>query len=369
MAAMPVLLWGAAGSTPPVDLWSILLPVILGGIGLYLLLPRPQPYPTWPGATLGTLALLLGGFLVVRCGILSAESVLFYAFSAIAIVSAALMVTQHNPARAALSFALVILSTCGLFLLLAAPFLMAATIIVYAGAIIVMFLFVLMLAQQAGLSDADLRSREPLFSSVAGFALLAALLYVLQLTYGTHTFDQLLAQTRLAAKEENQKDIVRVVGGNDELFTRFSKALVFHGLPELRNDVENEIISQWPREDKGDSEKKMKDLLVRLEAIGKDAQARIGLGIMPELVHPHAANPEKMSTFSGPSPITDPLKELRRDPVTRVPQLPAENTTYLGRSLFTDYLLPVELGGFLLLVAVIGSIAIAQRAGKQERTS
>ena len=59
-----------------------------------------------------------------------------------------MLVTQQNPARAALSFALVVLSTCGLFLLLAAPFLMAATIVIYAGAIVVTFLFVIMLAQQ-----------------------------------------------------------------------------------------------------------------------------------------------------------------------------------------------------------------------------
>ena len=49
-----------------------------------------------------------------------------------------------------------ILATCGLFLLLAAPFLMAATIIIYAGAIIVTFLFVLMLSQQQGPSDSPL---------------------------------------------------------------------------------------------------------------------------------------------------------------------------------------------------------------------
>ena len=69
-----------------------------------------------------------------------------------------MLITQQNPARAALSFALVVLSTCGLFLLLAAPFLMAATIIVYAGAIVVTFLFVIMLAPADGLSDADARS-------------------------------------------------------------------------------------------------------------------------------------------------------------------------------------------------------------------
>ena len=56
---------------------------------------------------------------------------------------------------------------------------------------------------------------------------------------------------------------------------------------------------------------------------------------------------------------------------------PAENSAYLGRSLFTDYLLPVELGGTLLLVATVGAIAIAdagsgprragQRGGSHDR--
>src|SRR5439155_438322 len=83
------------------------------------------------------------GRLSVRVGKLSLETFLFYLFAAIAIVAGGLLVTQQNPARAALSFAIVVLATCGLFLLQAAPFLMAATIIVYAGAIIVTFLFVI----------------------------------------------------------------------------------------------------------------------------------------------------------------------------------------------------------------------------------
>jgi NADH:ubiquinone oxidoreductase subunit 6 (subunit J) len=54
---------------------------------------------------------------------------------------------------------------------------------------------------------------------------------------------------------------------------------------------------------------------------------------------------------------------IRRDPETGQPRMPAENAAHLGKSLFTDYLLPVELGGFLLMVATIGAIAIAHRKG------
>ena len=114
-------------------------------------------------------------------------------------MSGLLLVTQRNPARAALSFALVVLSTCGLFLLLAAPFLTAATTIIYAGAIVVTFLFVLMLAQQAGPSDADLRSREPLLACLAGFFLLGALLYVLQRSELQHPLGQAEQQTQLSS--------------------------------------------------------------------------------------------------------------------------------------------------------------------------
>jgi len=42
-------------------------------------------------------------------------------------------------------------------------------------------------------------------------------------------------------------------------------------------------------------------------------------------------------------------------------KLPAENVAYLGKTLFTNYLIPVELAGTLLLVATVGAIAITGR--------
>ena len=67
-------------------------------------------------------------------------------------------------------------SVCGLFLLQSAPFLAAATVIVYAGAIVVTFVFVIMLAQQSGATVYDQRSRQPLLATVVAFLLLGALL-------------------------------------------------------------------------------------------------------------------------------------------------------------------------------------------------
>ena len=122
------------------------------------LLPRARSYPPLYGAAVAALALIAAGAILIRAEMVLAEAILFYTFAGLAVAFGTLMITQRNPVHAALSFAMVVLSTCGLFLLLAAPFLMAATIIVYAGAIVVTFLFVIMLAQQAGMTSADQRS-------------------------------------------------------------------------------------------------------------------------------------------------------------------------------------------------------------------
>ena len=107
------------------------------------------------------------------------ETILFTVFATSAIVCAILMITNHNPVYSALWFALVTLSVCGLFLLQSAPFLAAATVIVYAGAIVVTFVFVIMLAQQSGATVYDQRSRQPFLATVAAFLLLGALLSTL----------------------------------------------------------------------------------------------------------------------------------------------------------------------------------------------
>jgi NADH-quinone oxidoreductase subunit J len=104
---------------------------------------------------------------------------MFCFFAAAAIISAVNMITNTNPVYAALWFALVTLSVCGLFLLQSAPFLAAATVIVYAGAIVVTFLFVIMLARQAGSAEYDRHAREPFQTSLAAFVLLGAILFTL----------------------------------------------------------------------------------------------------------------------------------------------------------------------------------------------
>src|SRR5580704_16268901 len=94
------------------ELTTILPAIVAGAAAVYVLLPRPIPYPWWIGTLLGAAAILLAGATILRTGAITPETFLFYAFSLIAVVSGGLLVTQHNPARAALAFTLVILSTC-----------------------------------------------------------------------------------------------------------------------------------------------------------------------------------------------------------------------------------------------------------------
>lgn len=170
----------AAGSQPSHFHWEFLFALALGALGIYLLLPSPKGKASVGGTlcSLGSLAWL--GYLGLAPHSLLVETGLFWFFSVVALIGAVMLVTLTNPARAAICFALVVICVSGLMLLQAAPFLMAANIIVYAGAIVVTFLFVLMLAQQDGPSDADNRSREPALACLTGLALSASLVLLLQ---------------------------------------------------------------------------------------------------------------------------------------------------------------------------------------------
>jgi NADH-quinone oxidoreductase subunit J len=165
--------------------WIEGLSLVLLATGVWWLMPRATQ---WPKAVGLLLALAGAGLLASRIEVGSsplAETVLFWTFAAAATVSAILMITNRNPVYSALWFALVTLSVCGLFLLQFAPFLAAATVVVYAGAIVVTFVFVIMLAQQAGATMYDQRSRQPIVATFAAFVLFAALINALMLSRTT----------------------------------------------------------------------------------------------------------------------------------------------------------------------------------------
>ena len=155
--------------------------IVATAVSLWLLLPsaRESSSARWLGTLLGLGA--LAAFIAAgrRLGGLGEEAV-FLIVSLVAVISAAATIVSRSPVYAAIWFALSLAGVAGVLLVLGAQFLGVATIVVYAGAILVMFLFVLMLAQPAGLAPYDRVSNEPFLSAIAG----AVLLGVLSLSIG-----------------------------------------------------------------------------------------------------------------------------------------------------------------------------------------
>jgi NADH-quinone oxidoreductase subunit J len=81
----------------------------------------------------------------------------FYACALLALAGAIAVVVSKNPIRGAMGLLLLILSVAGLFLALHAQFLAAIQLIVYAGAIVVLFLFVIMLLGPSASTPSDRR--------------------------------------------------------------------------------------------------------------------------------------------------------------------------------------------------------------------
>ena len=73
------------------------------------------------------------------------ESIFFYSVAAIAIISAILVITCKNPINSALSLVMTFFCLAVFYVMLDAPFLAAVQVMVYAGAIMVLIIFVIML--------------------------------------------------------------------------------------------------------------------------------------------------------------------------------------------------------------------------------
>jgi NADH-quinone oxidoreductase subunit J len=76
---------------------------------------------------------------------MTAPDILFYVFAALALICGVMILISRNPVNSAMFLVLTIASLAGLFVLLEAFFLAAIQILVYAGAVMVLFLFVIML--------------------------------------------------------------------------------------------------------------------------------------------------------------------------------------------------------------------------------
>ena len=105
---------------------------------------------------------------------MSFPDALFYAFAALAVLCGVLMLVSRNPVNSAMFLVLTMGTLAALFVLLHAFFLAAIQILVYAGAVMVLFLFVIMLLDL----KVEERRRIKVFGWVAAVISVGAILWI-----------------------------------------------------------------------------------------------------------------------------------------------------------------------------------------------
>src|ERR1700719_2313149 len=109
---------------------------------------------------------------------MSAQLAVFFILAAMAVAGAVSLIVQRHPIHCALSLIVVMVALAGLYLLLEAEFVAAVQIIVYAGAIMVLFVFVIMLLN----AGAEERTNFSRMARYAGLPL--GCFFLIEMAYG-----------------------------------------------------------------------------------------------------------------------------------------------------------------------------------------
>ncbi|HEX9802620.1 MAG TPA: NADH-quinone oxidoreductase subunit J [Gammaproteobacteria bacterium] len=134
---------------------------------------------------------------------MSFEQIVFYFFSAVVVLSAGAVITVRNPIHAALFLVLAFFSSAALWLLLEAEFLAIALVLVYVGAVMVLFLFVVMMLD---INTAVLREGFARFLPVGALVAVGTIV-VMTMAVGGDYFglDKVAAPARMAADVSNTR--------------------------------------------------------------------------------------------------------------------------------------------------------------------
>lgn len=169
----------------------------MAGVGTWLMLPKTgkSPFVRHIGSGMGAVALACFALLLIRWATLgsAATTIYFWVFALLAVGAAAKVITHPLPVYSSLYFVLAAFSSAGLLVLVWAEFIAAALVLIYAGAVLITYTFVIMLASEAsgeglvsklagGTAEGqpyDTDARSPLLASIAGFVTLGVLLFVL----------------------------------------------------------------------------------------------------------------------------------------------------------------------------------------------
>lgn len=330
----------------------------LGGVGVYLAMPRRAELPQGVGVLVAAIG---AGLIMLTLTITAAEARpnwFFHVFALIALGAALRVITHPRPVYAALYFILTILSTAGLFLLLSAEFLTFALIIIYAGAILITYLFVIMLATQApseehseALSAYDAIGREPIAATIVGFLLLGAMTGMLNLAV-----PQMPAPPTGVTGQETLADMPRKV----------ERALVGAGLP-AGFTIENVVHARNP------------DAPYAILLTVPDSAAGSVRAALDAPSESLAAMGRPLFLRNQPRPLSD--AELAAGMTQGEPtwtlafeRLPGglrvNNLERVGMALIARHPLALELAGVILLLALVGAVVLARKQieiGEEER--
>jgi len=337
--------------------------VALGAIGVFFSLPRRGGAPQILGGLLAAIA--FGGVVlaVTIRGLATGEgapNLFFYVFGFTALLGSWRVITHQRPVYAALWFIVTILSTAALFLLLHAEFMTFALVIIYAGAILITYLFVIMLATQAPTEERvetlrmyDLEAREPLVTTIVGFGLLAVLTGML--AGGTPTLG--------GSPEHYDPDAIL-----SELPRKVQRAYDQVGLGELAlplapaAGVQGDATAERSLYYVGDGGGGRAVLKIRdIEAFNVRLRASLGEPetaaepLPPEAV---ALIPEDLREMGAIAAGPGEPGLLR---VNFPESLRGENIEWVGFALLGQHPLAIEIAGVILLLALVGAVILARK--------
>ena len=161
------------------------------------------------------------------------DAFIFFVFAAFALVGALGVVLARNPVHAALLLVVTLVSVAVFFLQNDAPLLAAVQIIVYAGAIVVLFLFVIMLLgvdRAENLRIDGLKGQRPAAAVVGvaglGLTLTAILLAGHRRITGTHSLGGAIKAADPTKQEENVRLLARSIFGDNVLAFEVTSVLL-----------------------------------------------------------------------------------------------------------------------------------------------
>ena len=140
---------------------------------------------------------------------MSFTEAVFYAFAAIMIMAALGVITARNPVHSALSLVLTFFATSAIWMLLEAEFLAITLVLVYVGAVMVLFLFVVMML------DINITRMREGFMKYVPFGIAIALILIVQMVMVVEPenfgLEQFAEPARHAADYSNTKELGRVL--------------------------------------------------------------------------------------------------------------------------------------------------------------